>query len=89
MMEPRQGDGLVEQRHADQLAALGQGQIIDPIVAVERQVARRVGGVRTLHLLGVEGGRDGEKKLAPKAWEERSRLPRFMGLLMLSTPMAK
>jgi hypothetical protein len=30
-----------------------------------------------------------KKKLAPKAWAERSRLPRFMGLLIPSTPIAK
>jgi hypothetical protein len=28
-------------------------------------------------------------KLAPKAWALRSRLPRFIGLLMPSTPMPK
>src|SRR3546814_2548085 len=30
-----------------------------------------------------------KKKLAPKAWAERIRLPRFIGLLMTSAPMAK
>src|SRR3546814_10003845 len=30
-----------------------------------------------------------KKKLAPKAWAERIRLPRFIGLLMPSAPMAK
>ena len=69
------------------------------IVVVEDEPAIRRGVVDALRLTGYDVSEAAERtpysvrtrntKLAPKAWAERIRLPRFMGLLMPSAPIAK
>lgn len=60
MAEGGQGDGVVGQFDADQAAALGQAELGQSGIAIERQMERCVGGVDAAHLGQVEPGADHE-----------------------------
>jgi hypothetical protein len=88
MAEAGQIDGVIGDLHPDKTAIQRQTEIAGPGKGIERSCPC----ARLVSLCASDSLRRGameKKKPAPKAWAIRTRLPRFIGLEMPSTPTPK
>ena len=89
MAEARQLHRVVGDLHPHQAAAQRQAEIRGLGEGIERQRALRPRLVSLWASDNFSRGAMEKKKLASKAWAIRTRLPRFIGLEMPSTPTPK
>ncbi len=80
MMEGRQVDRILAQFDADQPAAARQHDIVDRIERIERQVARRIRGIRLLHLARLESRCHGEEEGGPEGMRRAQQVAQVHGL---------